>query len=55
MTGSNDPLKGYRNPARATLERFGVRVWSDVRCTNDAGSVSTTSAFTSTASYRSRN
>ncbi len=39
MTGSTDPLKGYRNPARATLERFGVRVWSDVRCTNDAGSV----------------
>ncbi len=34
-----DPLKGYRGPARETLARFGVRVWSDVRCTNNAGSV----------------
>jgi len=36
---SKDPLKGYRGPARETLARFGVRVWSDVRCTNNAGSV----------------
>jgi len=34
-----DPLKGYRGPARETLARFNVRVWSDVRCTNNAGSV----------------
>ena len=34
-----DPLKGYKGRARARLERFGVRVWSDVRATNDAGSV----------------
>ncbi len=34
-----DPLKGYRGPARETLARFGVRVWSDVRCTNNSGSV----------------
>jgi L-asparaginase/Glu-tRNA(Gln) amidotransferase subunit D len=34
-----DPLKGYRGRARARLEAFGVRVWSDVRATNDAGSV----------------
>jgi len=36
---SKDPLKGYRGPARETLARFGVRVWSDVRCTNNSGSV----------------
>ena len=34
-----DPLKGYKGRARARLESFGVRVWSDVRVTNDAGSV----------------
>jgi glutamyl-tRNA(Gln) amidotransferase subunit D len=34
-----DPLKGYKGRARARLEGFGVRVWSDVRATNDAGSV----------------
>lgn len=34
-----DPLKGYRGAARETLARFEVRVWSDVRCTNNAGSV----------------
>jgi len=38
MTES-DPLKGYRGVARAHLETWGVRVWSDVRCTNTAGSV----------------
>lgn len=26
----NDPLKGYKGQGRAALERFGVRVWSDV-------------------------
>ncbi|HHQ49138.1 MAG TPA: Glu-tRNA(Gln) amidotransferase GatDE subunit D, partial [Acidobacteria bacterium] len=39
MSSSPDPLKGYRGPARACLESFGVRVWSDVRLVNDAGSV----------------
>ncbi len=39
MTEQKDPLKGYRGPARETLARFNVRVWSDVRCTNNAGSV----------------
>jgi glutamyl-tRNA(Gln) amidotransferase subunit D len=33
-----DPLKGYKGRARARLEGFGVRVWSDVRATNDVGS-----------------
>ncbi len=37
MTAS-DPLKGYKGRARARLEAFGVRVWSDVRAINDAGS-----------------
>lgn len=39
MTDSNDPLKGYRGRARATLEKLGVRVWSDVRLVNTVGSV----------------
>ncbi len=39
MSNNPDPLKGYRGPARETLARFGVRVWSDVRCTNNSGSV----------------
>ncbi|GAB4148864.1 MAG: Glu-tRNA(Gln) amidotransferase subunit GatD [Planctomycetota bacterium] len=34
-----DPLKGYKGRARALLESFGVRVWSDVRALNDAGSL----------------
>ena len=34
-----DPLKGYKGRARARLALFGVRVWSDVRAVNDAGSV----------------
>jgi glutamyl-tRNA(Gln) amidotransferase subunit D len=33
-----DELKGYRGRARATLVRLGVRVWSEVRLVNDAGS-----------------
>ena len=36
---ARDELKGYRGQARATLARFGVRVWSEVRLVNDAGSV----------------
>ncbi|HYN40379.1 MAG TPA: Glu-tRNA(Gln) amidotransferase subunit GatD, partial [Thermoanaerobaculia bacterium] len=35
----NDPLKGYKGHAREVLLKFGVKVWSDVRATNDAGSV----------------
>lgn len=38
MSGK-DPLKGYKGRARARLEAFAVRVWSDVRAENDAGSV----------------
>jgi glutamyl-tRNA(Gln) amidotransferase subunit D len=39
MTDAEDPLKGYRGRTRARLEGWGARVWSDVRATNDAGSV----------------
>jgi glutamyl-tRNA(Gln) amidotransferase subunit D len=39
MKAGDDPLKGYRGRARARLEGWGARVWSDVRATNDAGSV----------------
>ena len=39
MTQAADPLKGYKGRARALLEARGVRVWSDVRATNDRGSV----------------
>jgi glutamyl-tRNA(Gln) amidotransferase subunit D len=39
MSGADDPLKGYKGRARARLEAWGARVWSDVRATNDAGSV----------------
>jgi glutamyl-tRNA(Gln) amidotransferase subunit D len=39
MTDAEDPLKGYRGRARARLEGWRARVWSDVRATNDAGSV----------------
>ncbi len=35
----NDPLKGYRGAARDLLTEHGVRVWSDVRLLNTAGSV----------------
>jgi glutamyl-tRNA(Gln) amidotransferase subunit D len=34
-----DQLKGYKGKARATLVALGLRVWSEVRLTNDAGSV----------------
>jgi glutamyl-tRNA(Gln) amidotransferase subunit D len=39
MGTSNDELKGYKGRARAKLGAWGVRVWSDVRVENDAGSV----------------
>ncbi|MDD5564112.1 MAG: Glu-tRNA(Gln) amidotransferase subunit GatD [Thermoanaerobaculaceae bacterium] len=39
MTAARDELKGYKGRARATLAGFGVRVWSEVRLVNDAGSV----------------
>ncbi len=39
MTGADDTLKGYRGRARARLEELGLRVWSEARITNDAGSV----------------
>ena len=39
MTDTVDPLKGYRGRARAKLEALGMRVWSDVRLVNTAGSV----------------
>ena len=39
MTEAADPFKGYRGRARERLQELGVRVWSDVRMTNDAGSV----------------
>ena len=39
MNEMNDPLKGYKGHAREVLIRFDVKVWSDVRATNDAGSV----------------
>jgi glutamyl-tRNA(Gln) amidotransferase subunit D len=32
-------MKGYRGRARARLEEQGVKVWSEVRVVNDAGSV----------------
>ncbi|MFB3907405.1 MAG: Glu-tRNA(Gln) amidotransferase subunit GatD [Candidatus Eisenbacteria bacterium] len=36
---AGDDLKGYKGRARAKLAELGVRVWSDVRLRNDAGSV----------------
>jgi len=33
-----DDLKGYRDPARETLLRWKVRVWSYIECINTAGS-----------------
>ena len=35
----HDKLRGYRGRARARLEELGVKVWSDVRLVNSAGSV----------------
>ena len=39
MTEKKDELKGYTGQARNKLAEWKVRVWSDVRLTNDAGSV----------------
>jgi len=39
VESDHDPLKGYRGRARARLEELGVKVWSDVRMVNSAGSV----------------
>src|SRR5512136_2588406 len=39
MSAERDELKGYKGQARATLARHGVRVGSEVRLVNDAGSV----------------
>jgi len=36
---AEDPLKGYRGLARQRLGEWGVRVWSEVRLVNQAGSV----------------
>ena len=39
MTEQRDELQGYKGRARAKLQELGARVWSEVRITNDAGSV----------------
>jgi glutamyl-tRNA(Gln) amidotransferase subunit D len=39
MNPADDALKGYKGKARAKLSQWGVRVWSDVRATNDRTSV----------------
>ena len=39
MNEARDELKGYKGRVRAKLAALGVRVWSEVRLTNDAGSV----------------
>jgi len=39
VESDHDTLKGYSGRARARLEELGVRVWSDVRLVNSAGSV----------------
>ncbi len=39
MSATRDELKGYKGRARARLAELGVRVWSEVRLVNDAGSV----------------
>jgi len=38
-TEMQDTLKGYKGRARARLSALGLRVWSEARLTNDAGSV----------------
>jgi len=38
MAEHEDPLKGYRGAAREKLQSCGIRVWSDVRLVNAAGS-----------------
>ena len=39
VESDHDKLKGYLGRARARLEELGVKVWSDVRLVNSAGSV----------------
>ncbi|RLB59077.1 MAG: Glu-tRNA(Gln) amidotransferase GatDE subunit D [Deltaproteobacteria bacterium] len=39
MSEGSDEFKGYRGRALRHLRQWGVRVWSDVRVRNDAGSV----------------
>jgi glutamyl-tRNA(Gln) amidotransferase subunit D len=39
MSAPVDELKGYKGLARRKLSEWGVRVWSDVRIRNDAGSL----------------
>ena len=39
MADQDDPLQGYRGLARRRLGEWGVKVWSDVRVVNRAGSV----------------
>jgi len=39
VESDHDTLRGYRGRARARLEELGVKVWSDVRLVNSAGSV----------------
>jgi len=38
MSEVRDELKGYKGRARAKLSEHGIRVWSQVRLTNDKGS-----------------
>lgn len=38
MSEVRDELKGYKGRARAKLAEHGIRVWSQVKLTNDAGS-----------------
>jgi len=39
MSTVQDELKGYKGKVRARLMELGLRVWSEIRLTNDAGSV----------------
>jgi glutamyl-tRNA(Gln) amidotransferase subunit D len=39
MSAERDELKGYKGRARAKLAELGIRVWSQVKLRNDAGSV----------------
>jgi len=39
MTANQDKLKGYTGRARSRLSELGALVWSEVRLTNDAGSL----------------
>ena len=38
MSTPADEFKGYKGRSRAALQSWGVRVWSDVKVENDAGS-----------------